>query len=236
MAAVWSSGADDTSSHPRLQGQGEHQEGEGVPVGTMAKLPRAMGMAPASFHVHFPFLALWRGLSTVPQTPSEAPFPKPLPKHQQPDRLCLSFAAIFSLEQKEKWQAQEGWEIQIKAFLMKASAVAIKDMDLINGSYSQITLRLFSFSQRGASTHRVSLLFSLLMSSESAVVTVDRKASIPPFPCYQEKEKLKVTTCFHFQDCKLQLPVLSVKCTNPYNDIWTESKMDRGLRVFVCYF
>lgn len=71
---------------------------------------------------------------------------------------------------------------------MKASAVAIKDMDLINGSYSQITLRLFSFSQRGASTHRVSLLFSFLMISESAVVTVDSKASIPPFPCYQEKE------------------------------------------------
>lgn len=76
----------------------------------------------------------------------------------------------------------------MKAFLMKASAVAIKDLDLINGSYSQITLRLFSFSQRGASTHRVSLLFSFLMISESTVVAVDSEASIPPFPCYQEKE------------------------------------------------
>lgn len=45
---------------------------------------------------------------------------------------------------------------------------------------------------------------------------------------------MKITTCFHFQDCKLQLPVFSVKCTNPYNDIWTESKMDRG-SVCVCY-
>lgn len=47
---------------PQLQGQGEHQEGEEVPVGT-----KAVGMAPASFPVHFSFLALWRGLSTVPQ-------------------------------------------------------------------------------------------------------------------------------------------------------------------------
>lgn len=79
------------------------------------------------------------------------------------------FAAIFSLQQKkkkkkkggreEKGQDQEGWEIQRKAFLMKASAVSIQDLDLINGSYSQITLRLFSVSQRGASTYRVPFYF-----------------------------------------------------------------------------
>lgn len=54
VAAVWSSSADGTSSHPQLQGEGEHQESEGVPEGTMARLPRAVGMAPASFPVHFP--------------------------------------------------------------------------------------------------------------------------------------------------------------------------------------
>lgn len=78
---------------PQLQGEGEQQEGEGVPAGTMARLPRGVGMAPASFPVHFPFLALWRGLSTVPQVKPQV---KP-PLHQQPDRLYLLFAAIFSL-------------------------------------------------------------------------------------------------------------------------------------------
>lgn len=46
---------------------------------------------------------------------------------------------------------------------------------------------------------------------------------------------MQVTTCFHFQDWKLQLPGLNVKCTNPYGQkgIWTGSKMDR-VSVCVC--
>lgn len=79
---------------------------------------------------------------------------------------CCNFLITAKKEKKkkggegeEKGQDQEGWEIQRKAFLMKASAVSIQYLDLINGSYSQITLRLFSFSRRGASTHRVPFYF-----------------------------------------------------------------------------
>lgn len=75
------------------------------------------------------------------------------------------FAAIFSLQQKKKKRGEGRKRAgsrgvgNSKAFLMKASAVSIQDLDLINGSYSQITLRLFSVSQRGASTYRVPFYF-----------------------------------------------------------------------------
>lgn len=73
---------------PQLQGEGEHLEGEEVPDGTMARLPRAVGMAPASFPVHFPFLALWRGLSTVPQVKPQVKSPS--------QNHCLSASKALS--------------------------------------------------------------------------------------------------------------------------------------------
>jgi len=46
----------------------------------------------------------------------------------------LQFSLYRKRKKKEKWLDQEGWEIQRKAFLMKVSAAAIQDLDLINGS------------------------------------------------------------------------------------------------------
>lgn len=78
--------------------------------------------------------------------------------------LCCNFLITAKKEKKEKRgegrkRAGSRGVGNSKAFLMKASAVSIQDLDLINGSYSQITLRLFSVSQRGASTYRVPFYF-----------------------------------------------------------------------------
>lgn len=158
MAAMWSLRAGSASSCPAALGNRGHA----------ARLPGAAGTALAYITLCPPSWAWLGALSTMPCIQALA---KGLPNAQVQGtgRLCLFFAAIFSLQQKknkkkkggreEKGQDQEGWEIQRKAFLMKASAVSIQDLDLINGSYSQITLRLFSVSQRGASTYRVPFYF-----------------------------------------------------------------------------
>lgn len=154
MAAIWSLRAGSASSCPAALGNRGHA----------ARLPGAAGTALAYITLCPPSWAWLGALSTMPCIQALA---KGLPNAQMQGtgRLCLFFAAIFSLQQKKKKRGEGRKRAgsrgvgNSKAFLMKASAVSIQDLDLINGSYSQITLRLFSVSQRGASTYRVPFYF-----------------------------------------------------------------------------
>lgn len=156
MAAIWSLRAGSASSCPAALGNRGHP----------ARLPGAAGTALAYITLRPPSWAWLGALSTMPCIQALA---KGLPNAQVQGtgRLCLLCCNFLITAKKEKKEKRgEGRKRagsrgvgNSKAFLMKASAVSIQDLDLINGSYSQITLRLFSVSQRGASTYRVPFYF-----------------------------------------------------------------------------
>lgn len=153
MAAIWSLRAGSASSCPAALGNRGHA----------ARLPGAAGTALAYITLRPPSWAWLGALSTMPCIQALA---KGLPNAQVQGtgRLCLLCCNFLITAKKEKRgegrkRAGSRGVGNSKAFLMKASAVSIQDLDLINGSYSQITLRLFSVSQRGASTYRVPFYF-----------------------------------------------------------------------------
>lgn len=89
---------------------------------------------------------------------------------------------------------------------MKASAVSVQDLGLINGSFSQITLRLFSFSGGGASVnfHTSGCLFLLLGNPGRKCCfswwSVSQILSPHPIPnpCHSFSDRWKGATRFHW--------------------------------------
>lgn len=157
--AIWSRGADSAnlcSADSREKGAPRRQERAGR---HRRRAPGAVGTAPATFPCSFSLPGTLRRPQhcVSNQIPGEVPVPKAvaLAAWQGLSFVCCDFLII-----SKRKRARSRGVGDSKAFLMEASDVAIQDLDLINGSFSQITLRLFSFSCRSISAHRVSFLFN----------------------------------------------------------------------------